>query len=497
MSGLAIRVALAAAAATPPVGAPPAAQADAGFAALLGRMVDPKPSAAASLSEGAAKSKSDAKAADGAPAAEATTSISSALQSLEAALAGFGAPQPPAAGAPVAPMSGRPSTAAAPPAATNATGNASTLNSALATVAGALDGSAAGAARDSGGKTPLKALLQADPTLGLSDFQMKTHLAAAGATPVRVGPTTLGIDSAWHPLGAAPDRATGVGAAPAPAATAEPPPDGSQLSALASSPVASPAILETLGPSLAAPTMANLQPSPRAASQARVSTHGSPTPSSHTAALSPVASARAVTTVPPSATSADAAPHKDNAVGASDAALAATAAASADPAATPTLSLPLSQLPAFIAEQASTLAASAADASASTPSAAPAAQAKAAQAVKELHIALDPADLGQMTLKLRLAGGKLSVTIDVANPQTLAAIEGDRSLIASRIFSGDQTLEDLVIQRQAPSASALETVPAHASSNEPDSDNPSEHSGSRHGDPPRRGGGGAFSDLLV
>ena len=53
-----------------------------------------------------------------------------------------------------------------------------------------------------------------------------------------------------------------------------------------------------------------------------------------------------------------------------------------------------------------------------------------------------------MTLKLRLAGGKLSVTIGVANPQTLAAIEDDRALIAARLGAGEQALEDLVIQRQ-------------------------------------------------
>ncbi len=491
MSALALRVGLAAAAATPSASAPPAAQADTGFAALLGKMADPKATVDASLSGGAAKSKGDAKVADGAPAAEATTSTLSALQSLEAALVGFGAPQPPDAHAPPAPMSGRPSTAAATPAAANARGNASTLNCALATVAGALDGSAAGAAWDGGGKTPLKALLQADPTLGLSDFQMKTHLAAAGATPVRVGPTTLGIDSAWHPLGAAaPANATGVnvGAAPDAALTNAP-----ALPALASS--AQAATLETFAPNLAARARAN--PSPRADVQARASTHASPTPSSHTGAPPPVAFAGAVTVVSPSAASADIAPRKDETAGASGAAGVTTAAASADAGAAPALSLPLAQLPAFIAEQASTLAAPAADAPSATGSTAPAVQAKAAQAVKELNIALDPADLGQMTLTLRLAGGKLSVTIDVANPQTLAAIEGDRSLIAARILNGDQSLENLVIQRQAPSASALETVPAHASSNEPDSDNPSEHSGSRQGDPPRRGGGGAFSDLLV
>ncbi len=88
---------------------------------------------------------------------------------------------------------------------------------------------------------------------------------------------------------------------------------------------------------------------------------------------------------------------------------------------------------------------------------------RAAQAVKELQISLDPANLGAMTLKLRLVGGKLAVTIVVANPQTLSAIEDDRALIAARLSTGGQSLDDLVIQRQALPDSSQETNASHGS----------------------------------
>ena len=124
--------------------------------------------------------------------------------------------------------------------------------------------------------------------------------------------------------------------------------------------------------------------------------------------------------------------------------------------------MPLARLPAFIADQASALSAAAPDASATPAGAATAA--KAAQAVKELRIALAPAELGEMTLKLRLAGGKLSVTISIANPQTLKTIEDDRSLIAARLGGGEQALSDLVIQPQI--AANTEKAPAHGFSSD-------------------------------
>src|SRR6185437_16086283 len=166
-------------------------------------------------------------------------------------------------------------------------------------------------------------------------------------------------------------------------------------------------------------------------------------------------------------------------------------------AATPSLTVPLASLPTFIADQANALAASAPDAaSASTAAAAP----QAAQAVKELNITLDPANLGQMTLKLRLAGGKLSVTIGVANPKTLTSIEDDRAVIAARLGGGDQMLEALVIQRQAGPPASSETTSRHALDSDTGADpsaNESEADSSNLGRRQGGGAGAAFSKLVV
>ncbi len=62
-----------------------------------------------------------------------------------------------------------------------------------------------------------------------------------------------------------------------------------------------------------------------------------------------------------------------------------------------------------------------------------AAGAGTAQAVKELQIDLDPADLGAVSVTMRLAEGKLSIVMEVATPSTLKAIEGERDAIADRL----------------------------------------------------------------
>jgi chemotaxis protein MotD len=163
----------------------------------------------------------------------------------------------------------------------------------------------------------------------------------------------------------------------------------------------------------------------------------------------------------------------------------------------------LADLPNFIADQAGSL-----SSAASAPDAAPATSAaanpspRAAEAVKELQISLDPADLGAMTLKLRLAGGKLSVTISVANPQTLAAIKDDSALIAQRLGSNNQALDDLVIQQQN-LASTTESAGAHAFANDSSAQEQSsdaEPEARRRPNASSRGasdGGGGLRDLTV
>jgi len=69
-----------------------------------------------------------------------------------------------------------------------------------------------------------------------------------------------------------------------------------------------------------------------------------------------------------------------------------------------------------------------------------------AQPVKELEIQLDPADLGAVSVKMRLSDGKLSVVMQVSKPSTLTAVEGERDAIAKRLGVSGQSLESLVIR---------------------------------------------------
>ena len=115
-----------------------------------------------------------------------------------------------------------------------------------------------------------------------------------------------------------------------------------------------------------------------------------------------------------------------------------------DPSSGGLASIPLSRFADFVADQASALT------SPSSPSA-PAANATAPQAVKELEISLDPANLGAVSVKMRLANGKLSIVIGVSNSSTLAAIENERGAIAARLGSTEQPIENLVIVSRGPS----------------------------------------------
>jgi hypothetical protein len=184
-----------------------------------------------------------------------------------------------------------------------------------------------------------------------------------------------------------------------------------------------------------------------------------------------------------------------------------------DPSSSGLASIPLSQLADFVADQASALS------SPSSPSA-PAASAAAPQAVKELEISLDPANLGAVSVKMRLANGKLSIVIGVSNSSTLAAIENERGAIAARRGSTEQPLENLVIVSREPSNQTSQDFaqttsggndasdqgsPGHARSNNSFSGAPRGESGSARGpnDPPASSGsteiasGGGTRALLV
>jgi flagellar hook-length control protein FliK len=525
MSALAVQAAITAPTPAVASGAAAAAEPDMGFAALLSQFADAAP--------GAQESKTRAPGSKDAPDAAGNA----ALQTLEAALAGLALYANPAA---------MPATASAP-AGGAAAPAASPLESALAAATGAL----AGAVWDLSGKTPLEAQLAADPSLGLTDFQIKTFLAATGATPARTGAATLGADAAWSPLdavklaaaiGAATPNAAGPAAA-APAVTAAggieaPLPASPKLAPTTAGPVAAstPAVTpqapppEAPIPALSPQTAPQVEASipavtPQTAAAAPLQAASAPAARASTpaqavpqrghggASSQPISAARGAAAETPAQPSdhgdapisASATPARRSRDDAATQAAASAAAATfaADAPSAPVATVTLAQLPAFIASEADTLAA---DEPAPQTAAAGTAAPKAAGAVKELQISLDPGDLGAMTLKLRLVGGKLSVTIAVANPQTLSAIEDDRALIAARLATGSQSLDDLVIQRQSLPSSTQETRTSHASGSDNDSDS-SQPDGkpdasSSNGRPPSRrsagaGSGGAFRDLVV
>jgi chemotaxis protein MotD len=141
---------------------------------------------------------------------------------------------------------------------------------------------------------------------------------------------------------------------------------------------------------------------------------------------------------------------------------------------------------------------------------------QASQPVKELQLNLDPADLGAVSVKMRLTDGKLSVVMEVSNPSTLKAVEGERETIATRLGSTAPSLESLVIKPTAMNQTNAETKNAsdqkpdsreNAQSNEnrdsqPNGQQPSGRENSagrwnRQAPPVQPGSRGGFSDLLV
>src|SRR5579883_2703457 len=135
------------------------------------------------------------------------------------------------------------------------------------------------------------------------------------------------------------------------------------------------------------------------------------------------------------------APKRGAATDATSAAPVASAAsdlASAGSAA-PGTPISLAQLPDLIAKQAPTPAAPAN--AATTP-----AGAANLNPVKELQVQLNPADLGSLTVKMRLADGNLAVVIETAKDSTATLIDGERDAIARRLASVDQPVASLLIQ---------------------------------------------------
>ncbi len=98
---------------------------------------------------------------------------------------------------------------------------------------------------------------------------------------------------------------------------------------------------------------------------------------------------------------------------------------------------------------------------------APATGLASAQAVKELQIDLNPAHLGAVSVKMRMAQGQLSVVMEVVKPSTLKAIEGERSAIADRLGLSAQSLEILIAKPTATNQTSAESD--HARNQKPGS----------------------------
>jgi hypothetical protein len=120
-------------------------------------------------------------------------------------------------------------------------------------------------------------------------------------------------------------------------------------------------------------------------------------------------------------------------------------------------------------------------------------------AVKELDLALDPKDLGSLSMTLRLSGDALSVVIKAASAHAVSAIEGERTAIAARLAAIDQPLATIVIERTDSARSSSETPdgPPHDASDSRQQQADSRQfadndAASRRRDPPSPPRGGAL-----
>jgi flagellar hook-length control protein FliK len=112
--------------------------------------------------------------------------------------------------------------------------------------------------------------------------------------------------------------------------------------------------------------------------------------------------------------------------------------------------------------------------------------------VKELEISLDPAKLGALSVKMRLAKGKLSIAIGVSSSKTLAAIEGEGDAIIARLGSTQHPLENLDIMPREPSNESSQDLAQTASAGNDASDpgNPRQAKSNDNSSGASRGDGG-------
>jgi hypothetical protein len=223
-----------------------------------------------------------------------------------------------------------------------------------------------------------------------------------------------------------------------------------------------------------APRAASASPTP-ASESASPSTKRASAPGgapAHPAAASAGAGASVapVAGKPPSAKSGDSSSGGDPS-GSAAPPPAATTSAAATSAASDLVSglsasVSLDRLPAVIAEAAEELSAAAQSASGASAAAGSA----KAQPVKELQINLAPAELGSLQVTMRLAGGKLSIVVEVAKTSTLQAIAGDRDAIVARLGAASTPLDSLVVQPMRADATA--GADSHGDAESGNQDNP-------------------------
>jgi chemotaxis protein MotD len=83
--------------------------------------------------------------------------------------------------------------------------------------------------------------------------------------------------------------------------------------------------------------------------------------------------------------------------------------------------------------------------------------------VKELDVQLNPASLGSLTVKMRLAEGKLSVTIETANSATAKLIDSAREAIAERLSAVDQPVASIEVKSSENTSAQSENGNANGS----------------------------------
>jgi hypothetical protein len=85
-------------------------------------------------------------------------------------------------------------------------------------------------------------------------------------------------------------------------------------------------------------------------------------------------------------------------------------------------------------------------------------------AVKVLHLRLEPENLGVVTIRMRLSGGRLDLQLEAARPETMRAIGKDKDLLVEKLRSSGYAMEALVIKALDPLAASIPSGPGAAHS---------------------------------